>query len=314
MVSLGTNKIHHNIIENATDPTAWSNPGPHSMCSPAVGYGPDAIQGSGYIDVYNNVITTRSGTTYGCQHPDQIQDDWNHTRLWNNVFKESGGSLFQNSHEAWATAPSVADVWIFNNVAIGFQNGMQIMIGGNTTETVTRLYLFNNTMMDIATGSAFVIPSSTAEVTDVQVRNNIFHSASWNGGASTDTQCSVMSFSNNVVNSTTLTCNGKAVTNTNGQTGMPAFVGYTHGDINSNLALPSNDTVAKDNGTDLSAYFTTDMLGVSRPQRSAWDIGAYEYVPGGDTTPPAPPTGLAVNSFAAGQTRHNVERKSQDAK
>lgn len=39
-----------------------------------------------------------------------------------------------------------------------------------------------------------------------------------------------------------------------------------------------------------------DILGITRPQSSAWDIGAYEYATGGgDTTPPASPTGLSVN-------------------
>ncbi len=38
-----------------------------------------------------------------------------------------------------------------------------------------------------------------------------------------------------------------------------------------------------------------DILGVSRPQNT-WDIGAFEYNPsGGDTTPPAAPTGLTVH-------------------
>jgi hypothetical protein len=32
-----------------------------------------------------------------------------------------------------------------------------------------------------------------------------------------------------------------------------------------------------DNGTSEALYFTTDILGVSRPQGAAWDIGAYEY-------------------------------------
>jgi hypothetical protein len=34
--------------------------------------------------------------------------------------------------------------------------------------------------------------------------------------------------------------------------------------------------VAKDAGVSLSSYFTTDKDGVTRPQGSAWNIGAYE--------------------------------------
>jgi hypothetical protein len=285
-VPLGTNKIHDNIIENASDPTPRGG----------INCGPDAIQGSGYIDVYNNVITTRSGTTYGYQHPDQIQDDWNHTRVFNNIFKESGGSLFQNSHEASADIGSVSDVWIYNNVMIGFQNGMQNMIGGNTTSSITRLYMLNNTLVDIVTGSGFYIPSATAVITDVQLKNNIFINSYWNLGV-TDAQCAAggITYSNNDVYGTSLACNTKAFTNTNGQTGLPAFAKYTHGNINSDVALSAGDTVARDRGADLSAIFSTDILGVSRPQGSAWDIGAYEYVQGGDTIPPASPTGLTVN-------------------
>lgn len=44
-------------------------------------------------------------------------------------------------------------------------------------------------------------------------------------------------------------------------------------------------------GTTLSEMFTTDKNGAARP---AWDIGAYEYVGGGDKMPPAVPSGLTV--------------------
>jgi len=50
-----------------------------------------------------------------------------------------------------------------------------------------------------------------------------------------------------------------------------------------------------DKGTAITG-FSTDYAGTSRPQGSAWDIGAYEYVYGGsDTTPPSPPSGVKVN-------------------
>jgi hypothetical protein len=43
------------------------------------------------------------------------------------------------------------------------------------------------------------------------------------------------------------------------------------------------DTLARDRGLDLSAYFTTDKLGNTRT--GTWDIGAYEYAgPGGSAT------------------------------
>lgn len=60
------------------------------------------------------------------------------------------------------------------------------------------------------------------------------------------------------------------------------------------LTLPPSDvtpqagSVAIDNGANLSAYFTTDYLGTSRPQGAAWDIGAFEMTQGG--SPPADPT------------------------
>jgi len=40
-----------------------------------------------------------------------------------------------------------------------------------------------------------------------------------------------------------------------------------------------------------AAYFGTDMLGVSRPQGSAWDIGAYEFQ---GAAKQAPPRGLRL--------------------
>ena len=52
--------------------------------------------------------------------------------------------------------------------------------------------------------------------------------------------------------------------------GTPTFTG-------SEYALNATDALARDAGTDLSAFaFSTDRLGTLRPQGAAWDIGAYE--------------------------------------
>ncbi len=62
-------------------------------------------------------------------------------------------------------------------------------------------------------------------------------------------------------------------------------------------------SAAKDKGTTLSG-FATDRGGVTRPQGSAWDIGAYEYPAGGstsDTTAPSNPTNLAASAVSTSQ-------------
>jgi hypothetical protein len=57
--------------------------------------------------------------------------------------------------------------------------------------------------------------------------------------------------------------------------------------VNGDFHLLSNSP-AVDTGVDLSATgFSTDISGTARPQGSAWDIGAYEFVLSSDTTPPS---------------------------
>jgi hypothetical protein len=83
----------------------------------------------------------------------------------------------------------------------------------------------------------------------------------------------------------------------------------THNVINANLgfvggspysyALQSTSPL-KDAGTTLSE-FSADVLGVSRPQGSAWDIGPYEYSSGGGTAPTIT-VAPANTTVAAGST------------
>jgi hypothetical protein len=66
---------------------------------------------------------------------------------------------------------------------------------------------------------------------------------------------------------------------------------------------PSNDfrivptigaTYPREKGIALSPEFAIDAVGNMRGSDGTWDIGAYEYMEGKDTTPPAAPSGLSV--------------------
>ena len=61
---------------------------------------------------------------------------------------------------------------------------------------------------------------------------------------------------------------------------------------------PAAGSALLDVGDDLSADFGDDFLGTSRPQGSAWDIGAIELVVSGGNTSPAKPT-VSVDSLTS---------------
>ena len=76
------------------------------------------------------------------------------------------------------------------------------------------------------------------------------------------------------------------------------FVNYAGGDLSLTSSSPGINA-----GFNLGTPFNLSLSNttvwpnsISLVDRgSAWDIGAYEYVPSGNTTPPAAPTGLSVN-------------------
>ncbi len=51
---------------------------------------------------------------------------------------------------------------------------------------------------------------------------------------------------------------------------------------------PKSTSPVIDAGADLSAYFSTDKDGITRPQEAKWDIGVYEYI----NVAPLPPTNI----------------------
>ena len=79
-----------------------------------------------------------------------------------------------------------------------------------------------------------------------------------------------------------------------GSSERPLFKSYTEfGGSDNDYHLDAADTVARGNGVDLSAYFTTDKDG---NERTSWDIGCFSYV---EMIPPTSPQNLRIlNRFA----------------
>jgi len=69
---------------------------------------------------------------------------------------------------------------------------------------------------------------------------------------------------------------------------LPPFVDVTNHNYALTTSYAGNSLTAK------SWYIPEMGLDRNNAPRVSWDVGAYEYVQGGDTTPPAAPTGLAV--------------------
>ena len=304
--TLGAIKIHHNTITVRADPAQGY-------------YGPDAIQATYAVDIYNNIFNAESATDLGVQHPDFIQFDFHLCRVWNNVFNGNGvginSAIFRNYPDPGPT--TISDFKFYNNIIFNMGwSGFAWSTGtGNTSVSAV---IANNTFVDNnAANYPLAINLSSSNTTpDIIIENNILY----NSGRATgppmqvvlikfynESQKAGITFDYNLINAgahgstvaqwAVIGQEWTSITQPHGQIGVPSFLFYIEYSANNNFHLVSSDVASKDHGVSLYSYFTSDKDGVSRPQGSAWDIGAYEYAaasPPPDTTPPEAPTGLSI--------------------
>ena len=259
------------------------------------GSGPDGIHNAFGYDIYNNTIQAFAGSTANTsQHQDLVQSPDGHSKVYNNTFIDSGDSQFDvdNGTGAWQ------HLYLYNNVFVRTVDTMGTVGFRAYFYTSTNdVRIDNNTFVDAArTGSSYgaaVSLSGSGTVTDATFRNNLLYNCG-------DTYDAILiqgasdyedwDSSNNLLNagSEGNTTIGGSFPNVNGQSGAPSFVSYTPYSLSNDYNLASGDTAAKDNGVDLSAYFTTDKDGNTRS--GTWDIGAYEF-----GTPTNAITGVNIN-------------------
>jgi len=156
----------------------------------------------------------------------------------------------------------------YNNTMISWKESFPpLYLGLNTGSDIN---IKNNIFINYASSSAVAAGYHIYDADDApQASNNIF----WKPNESTR----IISRENT---SYTLSA-WQALTNqeTGSLGGDPELVSIppTGATISSgNFALLAGSS-ARDAGADLSATFTADFLGTSRPQGSVWDMGAYEY-------------------------------------
>lgn len=154
-----------------------------------------------------------------------------------------------------------------NNVIYNNYWGLSTVAGGDR-KVIAPLF-YNNTLYANLYG-LHVNPDAI----NAQVINNIFYQTSYNVNAGTDTV-----FSNNLCSAATAFCSIVA---------DPQFINAVNLDFR--LLLGS---AAIDKGVSLQKV-PKDAAGISRPQGTGYDIGAYEYTPAAPTPKIAAPKNLKV--------------------
>lgn len=310
-------KVHHNIIENVKD---------------------DHIESIiGGMDIYNNIFRNRIDPSRG--HPDGHQLYNSYYRIYNNAYsgfmnasggnsiiywEPDGGENFDTNDHQPTGFMVYNNTFHEDNTASLSMTGIQLGLSDSRFTSMSDLYVANNTFIGRVAGAAWVQSFGGTKlcaelITNMYVVNNVFDNSSsmaWSispgpnpCSLGSGTEATYGSWGDN--NSWTIDYNLYANNGSNqinwttystwiASTGTQDNGTSSSSNIPTTNFIPPSDSPAVGAGVDLSSLmsFTTDKAGVSRG--STWDIGAYQYEAGADTTPSAfsftDQTGVALGS------------------
>jgi hypothetical protein len=231
-------------------------------CLPSSSTGCDGIRGNGTVEIYNNYIVTYQTAGYtGGQHCDCIQwEGGNYVLVYNNFLQGVGNSCFFGDIYA-----GITNWWLINNVAVksGGGEGMGIAPDSGATpgQHFSNIIEINN-VMDGANLTIGDDNNKGYTFDTTMMANNIVIAAGYD--TKSNTTCVL-------VDNLTLVY-GSAATN---------FVHYINTSPTSmasdDFHLTANANMMIMQGTNLSAYISTDIAGSPRQPSGPWDIGAYIY-------------------------------------
>jgi hypothetical protein len=226
----------------------------------------------------------------------------------NNRLERTGGCLYPDWHgQGVQVYGGTQDYMIFrNNKFIDISGTGYIAYLGGTINDHVRIYnnIFYSTNRSRFDASPGVITflASGISVNNVQIYNNVFYNIDLKGVTNWVANGTGNELKNNIFASSRFTYGQLGFTSEyndyyanigGGSVGVPTGeVGQKNETSDPFADSAGNDfhlrptALAINNGIDLSAVFSTDRDGNSRPQGYAWDIGAYEFVNGmPDSTP-----------------------------
>ena len=252
-----------NSIHDCTIYVPYNDPGHGADCLQWVGVG---------FSIYNNtIIGYYQAGTYQNQHADGWQGAGGpaYAKIYNNKIINIGNyGLYA---EAWVA--TFSHIYIYNNIVCISNSDLRadelnpagiVLSQKINTGPSEDIVIANNTAYDYsgAGGRAYAIKTiSGIDFTDCYFRNNI----SVNSQTAFDVDASYTSDHN------------VSITASNAPNTFASYTAYAG--LSNNMNLIATDTVAKDQGDSLSSFFTDAFNGaLLRPQGTAWDIGAYEYV------------------------------------
>ena len=245
-------------------------------------------QGTGWSDASlgflfeNNRLERTGGCTNPSIHGQGVQAGYATTQSYhvyrNNVFIDILGS----ANIAYLDITTNSNILIYNNIFAStnrptYWSSPGVIWSHSDRVTMTGMGIYNNTFYNIRLAQIQIWPVGSNES-----KNNLWINCDFTSGH-TGVLSQYNAYYGNV---------GAGVpsgeTGQQNETSMPV-VNAAAFDFRLVAGAKSLNT-----GVPLSSYFTTDIAGTSRPQGTAWDIGAYEGVYDSIVRTPNPPENVMV--------------------
>lgn len=207
------------------------------------------------------------------------------THIFSNYFHDGNCGDFIYTGDGTS---NVGETYIYNNLFVGgtvTSHGCIFWAAGSGNG-----YVYNNTFYLVSPGLPTVFYSGSGGGT-VAFKNNIFYNAvgqSFFATESGNTHAVTSDHDHYYQSGTTTLPSAANLTVTSATTGNPLF-STAGSDFHLQTTSPCKDT-----GVSVASVVTRDYEGVSRPQNSVFDKGAYEFAAGSGGAPPAAPTGLHI--------------------